>query len=363
MAVFPRPSDLESFTLNAAPLAAGLALLCLSACNTPPPGAGQHTSDTKSGVEVGRTWSSPPANTKLGAKSGAATKADDDGCCHYCFVGTPCGDECLEEGKTCDKPEGEGCACTSDKRKIRTFGPKFRLGQGQGILAPDVWSHNESVGDPIDGPFTLEMAFGGAPELADKSKGKLMAAFDTSEGAFECELYEDQAPLTVANFVGLARGIRPVLDPRERGAKEWKKVPYYDETTFHRVIAKFMIQGGDPSATGRGTPGYIIPDEFDPKLRHDGPGYMSMANRNPYERRTNKPKYDEKTGLTIGNTGSAQFFITVAATMALNDRHTIFGKCPTEIPLAISKVRTQSRPMPDKPFEDVRINKVTILRK
>jgi peptidyl-prolyl cis-trans isomerase A (cyclophilin A) len=207
------------------------------------------------------------------------------------------------------------------------------------------------------------MAFEGAPELADASKGKLHAVFDTSMGSFECELYEQQAPLTVANFVGLARGVRPFKDPVDRKAKDWKKAPYYDGIIFHRVIPDFMIQGGDPTAAGNGTPGYFVPDEFDPKLRHDGPGYLSMANRNPYDQVTNKPIYDKETGLTVGNTGSAQFFVTVRETMALNDRHTIFGKCATEIPVAISKVRTQTSPIRDKPFEDVVIKKIDFVRK
>ena len=106
-----------------------------------------------------------------------------------------------------------------------------------------------------------------------------------------------------------------------------------------------------------------LPDEFDRSLRHTGPGILSMANRNPYDRMTQKPIYDEKTGLTVGNTGSAQFFVTVAKTEALDDRHTIFGRCDTKVPVAISQVRTQSRPIPDKPFEDVTIETVDIVRK
>lgn len=328
-------------------------MLSLSGCSAPPTGAGKKDNKAAQGKAPGAK-----ANQK-----GQQGPAKDDGCKRYCFDGVPCGDECLEKGKTCDKAEGEGSACSEDEFKPRKMGPKFRLGRGQALLRPEVWAYNEAMGDPVGGPFTLEMAFEGAPELADKTKGKLMAVFNTNQGSFECELYEDQAPLTVANFVGLARGVRPFQDPRERGEKEWKKAPYYNGTTFHRVIKGFMIQGGDPSATGRGTPGYFIPDEFDPKLRHDGPGYLSMANRNPYDQRTQKPKYDEKTGLTIGNTGSAQFFVTVNKTMALNDRHSIFGKCPKEVPMKISEVKTMSRPMPDKPFEDVVIETLEIVRK
>jgi peptidyl-prolyl cis-trans isomerase A (cyclophilin A) len=348
MPSFPRPLGRESFNLACL----GALLLTLSGCQAP-------AGDNKAGDKAGQKT----AQQKAPPKSEVPKAPADDGCCRYCFVGTPCGDECLPEGKTCDKPEGEGCACSKDKRQPLEFRKGQQVPPQQGLLGPDVWNHNKAQGDPIDGPFTLEMAFEGAPELADASKGKLYAVFDTSMGSFECELYEAQAPLTVANFVGLARGVRPFKDPRNRKATEWKKERYYDGTIFHRVIADFMIQGGDPTAMGVGTPGYFIPDEFDPKLRHDGPGYLSMANRNPYDQRTNKPKYDEKTGLTIGNTGSAQFFVTVRDTEPLNDRHTIFGKCATEIPIAISKVRTQSQPIPDKPFEDVVIKKIDFVRK
>ena len=360
MPSFPRPTGLESFNMNRAlaPLGGAALLLALSGC--PAPADGGDKAAGKGGDKAGQ---SKTAQSKTPPPSEQPKPAADNGCCRYCFAGTPCGDECLPEGKSCDKPEGEGCACSKDKRQPLEFRKGQQVPPNSGLLGPDVFNYNKAQGDPVDGPFTLEMAFEGAPELADASKGKLYAIFDTSMGSIECELYDAQAPLTVANFVGLARGVRPFKDPRDRKATEWKKERYYDGTVFHRVIADFMIQGGDPTAMGVGTPGYLIPDEFDPSLRHDGPGYLSMANRNPYDQRTNKPKYDEKTGLTIGNTGSAQFFITVRDTMPLNDRHTIFGKCATEVPIAISKVRTQSRPIPDKPFEDVVIKKIDFTRK
>ena len=364
MSVFPRPTGLASFISHPATRASALLgsalLLSLSACQAPSSGdAGK--ADTKQGV--GKAVTAPPATGDTKQAPGPQQAPADDGCCHYCFVGTPCGDECLPEGKTCKQPEGEGCACTKDKRVARQFREGFRLPPKAGLLGPDVFNFNKSQGDPIDGPFTLEMAFAGDADLADTSKGKLTVVFDTSMGAIECELYEDKAPLTVANFVGLARGVRPFKDPRDRKSEEWKQAPYYDGTIFHRVIADFMIQGGDPTAMGVGTPGYFIPDEFDPELRHKGPGYLSMANRNPYDQRTNKPTYDDKTGLTVGNTGSAQFFITVRETMALNDRHTIFGYCDPKLPIEMSKVRTQTRPIPNKPFEDIVIKTLSFTRK
>ena len=117
----------------------------------------------------------------------------------------------------------------------------------------------------------------------------MQAIIQTNKGEIRIELYGDQTPVTVANFVNLA----------QRG--------YYDGITFHRVIANFMIQGGDPTGTGRGGPGYRFEDEFVPSLRHDRPGILSMANAGP-------------------RTNGSQFFITHNATPHLDDRHSVFGK-------------------------------------
>lgn len=367
MPIYSRPLSLDSFIWCSLPVALVLAPVS-SGCLAPPtedaPAKQQQAgaNDTKANTKANTTGTPAKADGGPADPDGAQPASDE--CCKYCFAGTPCGDECLPEGKTCDTPEGDGCACTADERPTRTFEKGWQPPPNSGLLGPDVFAYNKAQGDPIDGPFTLEMAFEGAPELADTSKGKLTVTFETSMGDFDCTLFEDKAPLTVANFIGLARGLRPYKDPKKgRKNEEWTKGAYYDGVVFHRVIADFMVQTGDPTGSGRGTPGYFIPDEFHPDLRHSGPGILSMANRNPYDRRTNKPVYDDKTGLTVGNTGSAQFFITVRATEPLNDRHTIFGRCETKIPIEISKVRTQSRPQPDKPFEDVTIEKLTFSRK
>lgn len=131
------------------------------------------------------------------------------------------------------------------------------------------------------------------PALAEEKKpqeqGKLIAVISTDKGELRLELFPEQAPYTVANFVNLA----------QRG--------YYDGLTFHRVVADFMIQGGDPTGTGHGGPGYQFKDEFYPALRHDGPGILSMANSGP-------------------NTNGSQFFITHKATPWLDDKHSVFGK-------------------------------------
>jgi peptidyl-prolyl cis-trans isomerase A (cyclophilin A) len=106
----------------------------------------------------------------------------------------------------------------------------------------------------------------------------LFAQFDTSEGSFTIRLFDQEAPQTVANFVGLAEGTKPWKDPR---TNQTVTKPYYDGVIFHRVIDGFMIQGGDPLGEGIGGPGYTFADEFHPKLRHNKAGILSMANRGP----------------------------------------------------------------------------------
>lgn len=154
--------------------------------------------------------------------------------------------------------------------------------------------------DPLQGKFTLADATQGMP-----AAGKLVAEIQLDAGKLECELYDDKAPNTVANFVGLARGLRPFKDPK---TGEWVKRPAYDGTVFHRIIKGFMIQGGDPTGTGRGEPGYVIPDEIWEGSKHDQRGLICMANRGP-------------------NTNGMQFFIMDAAKQHLDGGYTIFGKC------------------------------------
>ncbi len=154
--------------------------------------------------------------------------------------------------------------------------------------------------------------------------GKLFALIATSEGEFACELFDDRAPLTVANFVGLARGLRAF---RDVPTGKWVRRPFYDGLTFHRVVPRFMIQGGCPKGNGSGDPGYSLADEFHVDLRHDRPGRLSMANSGP-------------------NTNGSQFFITEVPTPWLDDRHSIFGQCdPASLAAEIARVpATQTRP-------------------
>ena len=165
------------------------------------------------------------------------------------------------------------------------------------------------------------------------------AKFDTTEGSFTVRLFDAEAPNTVANFVGLAEGTKEWTDP-QTGQK--KTAPFYDGIIFHRVIDGFMIQGGDPLGKGYGGPGYKFSDEFHPSLKHNRDGLLSMANAGP-------------------NTNGSQFFITLAPTPHLDNRHSIFGVVEDgmDVVKKIGKVRTGAQ---DRPVTDVVINKVTIER-
>jgi peptidyl-prolyl cis-trans isomerase A (cyclophilin A) len=149
-----------------------------------------------------------------------------------------------------------------------------------------------------------------------------IVTIETNLGTIEAELFQDGAPKTVGNFIELV------------------KKGYYDGVVFHRVIEGFMVQGGDPDGTGRGGPGYTIPDEFGEGLAHTEPGVFSMANAGP-------------------NTGGSQFFITLAATPWLDGKHAIFGKVSNGLDVVevIGQVQTGAA---DRPTEDVVMEKVTV---
>jgi cyclophilin family peptidyl-prolyl cis-trans isomerase len=157
------------------------------------------------------------------------------------------------------------------------------------------------------------------------AEGRLAAVFETSMGTFKAELFTDLAPLTAGNFVELA----------EKG--------FYDGLIFHRVIDRFMIQGGDPTGTGSGGPGYAIPDEFGEGLKHDKPGLLSMAN-------IGRP-----------NTGGSQFFVTLVPTPWLDGKHAIFGAVVEgmDVVEAIGKTRTDPS---SRPVTDIVMKSVTIVK-
>lgn len=199
------------------------------------------------------------------------------------------------------------------------------------VAAKPVASVKASPDDPVAGKWTLDDATKGLP--AGKT---LTASIETSQGTLSCKLYDDKAPITVANFVGLARGLRPWKTP----AGTWEKKPAYDGTIFHRIIKGFMIQGGDAKKNGSGEAGYVIPDEIWEGGAHDRAGLLCMANRGP-------------------NTNSAQFFITDASAPHLDGGYTIFGECgPEELIHKIAGVEVRGQ----TPTTPQTIKKVTITR-
>jgi len=165
------------------------------------------------------------------------------------------------------------------------------------------------------------------------------AIFETSQGNIVVRLLEKEAPKTVENFIGLAEGTKEFID--EKSGKKQKK-NYYDGLIFHRVIPKFMIQGGCPRGDGRGGPGYTFGDEFHPSLRHSKAGKLSMANAGP-------------------GTNGSQFFITVAATPWLDNKHTIFGEVVEGQDVA-DKISNLPRDSSDRPRTPVTLQKVRIER-
>ena len=158
------------------------------------------------------------------------------------------------------------------------------------------------------------------------------AIFETNQGTFEIELYAKECPETVWNFINLAEG-------RQSTDREGN---FYDGLIFHRVIAGFMIQGGCPSGTGTGGPGYKFDDEFDTSLRHSSEGILSMANAGP-------------------GTNGSQFFITLGPTPHLDDNHAVFGKV-TEGMDVVKKIGSTQTGPGDRPVENVVMEKVTIRR-
>ena len=185
----------------------------------------------------------------------------------------------------------------------------------------------------------LQVFAAGETKPAWKEKPGMYAIFETSMGKIVCELFENDAPKTVANFVGLAEGSKEFTDSKT-GKKDKKH--FYDGTIFHRVIPNFMIQGGDPQGTGRGGPGYTFGDEIVPALVFDQPGKLAMANAGP-------------------GTNGSQFFITQVPTPWLNGHHTIFGRVVEGMDI-VTKIATAERGMNDRPAKDIVIKKLTIER-
>ena len=176
-------------------------------------------------------------------------------------------------------------------------------------------------------------------DLGIEAGGSIGVKFHTSLGQVSCSLMPDVAPKTVLNFVQLAEGGKEWTDPN---TKEKTTEKLYDGTIFHRVIPKFMIQGGDPLGSGRGGPGYRFEDETTPDVTFDSPGLLAMANSGP-------------------NTNGSQFFITDRSKPKhLNGKHTIFGKC--ENLDVVEAIASTPRARRDKPKTDVVLQRVEITR-
>lgn len=167
------------------------------------------------------------------------------------------------------------------------------------------------------------------------------ATLHTNRGDIVLELFDNHAPTTVANFVGLAEGTKEWLDPATQQVSTER---FYDGLIFHRVMADFMIQGGDPLGSGRGGPGYEFGDEFHPELQFDRPYLLAMANAGP-------------------GTNGSQFFITVIPTGWLNRKHTIFGEvADAESRAVVDAIATTKTDRFDRPLEEVVIESVEIVR-
>jgi peptidyl-prolyl cis-trans isomerase A (cyclophilin A) len=165
------------------------------------------------------------------------------------------------------------------------------------------------------------------------------ATLHTNRGDIKIALFGNHAPKTVANFVGLAQGTK---DYSTENASGGSSGPFYDGAVFHRVIDGFMLQGGDPTGTGRGGPGYQFADEFHPELQFDKPYLLAMANAGP-------------------GTNGSQFFITVGKTPHLNRKHTIFGEVADQASRdVVDAIDSTSTDRFDRPSEDVVINSISI---
>jgi peptidyl-prolyl cis-trans isomerase A (cyclophilin A) len=189
---------------------------------------------------------------------------------------------------------------------------------------------------------TTSLAKDNKTNVEKKSKKKvkrMYAQMETSKGTIKIKLFHEKVPKTVDNFVGLAEGTLEYTDPKT-GKKT--KSNFYDGLVFHRVIPNFMIQGGDPMGSGMGGPGFKFEDEFHPELKHNKPGILSMANSGP-------------------NTNGSQFFITVAPTPHLDNRHSVFGEVVEGYDVAES-ISKADRDGGDRPSETIAIKKLTIIR-
>ena len=179
-----------------------------------------------------------------------------------------------------------------------------------------------------------------AKKPAAASAAQPTAIIDTTAGKLTCTLFPNQAPIGVANFIGLARGTKDWINPAT--GRKMHGVPLYNGTIFHRVIPEFMIQGGDPAGNGTGDPGYKFKNETSPDLIFDRPGRLAYANAGP-------------------DTNGSQFFITEVPYPSLDGNYTIFGQCDEPSVEIVKMMARMARNSNDRPDDPVKINKITIL--
>jgi peptidyl-prolyl cis-trans isomerase A (cyclophilin A) len=235
------------------------------------------------------------------------------------------------EGKAGGGAAGATADSKATEKKAPTARPPLRPAEYRKVAAKPVAAVVAAPGDPVKGKFGMDDALKGL----SGSGNQLFADIETSTGALQCELWPDKAPLTVANFVGLARGLRPWKDD-----DKWVKKPLYDGLVFHRVVKGFMIQGGDPNRDGSGGPGFEIPDEIWEDAHHDQRGLLCMANRG-------------------ANTNGSQFFIMDGSAPHLDGGYTIFGKCgPEDVIEKLSSTPTVG----DRAVDPPQIKKVVVRR-
>jgi peptidyl-prolyl cis-trans isomerase A (cyclophilin A) len=207
------------------------------------------------------------------------------------------------------------------------------------LLAQGTTSAPRGAPPPVKPAETAPAAPATAPASSAGSFGPgTYAYFTTSKGNFVVRLFDMDAPTTVANFVGLATGKKPWKDPK---TGQMLHRPFYDGLLFHRVIPNFMIQGGDPTGTGTGDPGYKFPDEISSKHRHNKAGVMSMANSGP-------------------NTNGSQFFITVAPYPSLDGHYSIFGEVVDGLDNVIAISQVPRSPGDNRPIVPVVIKTVRV---
>jgi cyclophilin family peptidyl-prolyl cis-trans isomerase len=265
--------------------------------------------------------------------------------------------------KDARQPEGEVVEKTGEElieSKGEESGPSLRPTEKdfEKLFAPPACPEPDAP-DPAGGVFTLEQALEGLEKPANAGNPK--AVIRTNRGEITCELYADRTPRTVANFIGLARGLRPWWNTK---TCQWVTKPFYDGLIFHRVIPEFMIQGGCPLRNGNGNPGYAFDDEIVEGLSHDQVGVLSMANAG-------------KTPDGHGTNGS-QFFILdkwndeKGPPTRLDGKHSVFGLCkPDSVVFQIARTPTtgcvpdklepgKCGPGSNRPLEDVVIQGVSI---